>query len=47
MKDLISGKFKLDNFWEENAKYFGGKLGFPESDDSEDGEYEQSSSGRD
>jgi hypothetical protein len=36
MKDLISGKFKLDNFWETNEKYFGGNLHFPEEDDSQD-----------
>ena len=47
MKDLMTGKFRLDNFWEENAKYFGGNLNFPEDEDEEDDEYEQSSSGRD
>jgi hypothetical protein len=30
MKDLISGKYKIDNFWEENAKYFGGFLNNPD-----------------
>ncbi len=37
MKDLISGKVRIDNFWEENAKYFGGNLNFPEDDDEDDG----------
>jgi hypothetical protein len=33
MKDLMAGKCKFDNFWVQNAEYFGGSLNFPEEED--------------